>query len=304
MCIFSIIMYTNSLLVASGALFAAAAAVPMVEPHGHHHRHARDIVWVPHTEVVLETVAVTMTVWVDPEETAPTTTTTATPTSYPPQYAAPAPEPEPAETTPAAYSPPAPPAYTPQTSSSSSSTSVYVAPVPTTTSTPVAPTPYVAPTTTTPAPYVAPTTTTPVPVYVAPTPSPPAPAPAAPSESTQSSSGGLGGMASVGMTHTGDLTWYEVGLGACGKTNVASDSVVAVAESLFDTFSTGNPNTNPLCGKTITITGKDGSKYPATVVDRCTGCKVSDLDLSQDFFNKVTDHGDGRVGGMSWCFDD
>ena len=79
---------------------------------------------------------------------------------------------------------------------------------------------------------------------------------------------------------------------------------MAVSEDLFDLYtpSSGNPNLNPLCGQTVNLTGKDGSTYPATIVDRCTGCAISDLDLSEDFFNTVTSNGDGRVSGMSWVF--
>lgn len=111
-------------------------------------------------------------------------------------------------------------------------------------------------------------------------------------------------MAAPGKMYSGDLTYYEVGLGACGETNTASQPVVAISHAMFDAYSTGNPNTNPLCGKTISITGKDGNKYKATVVDRCPGCELASLDLSQDFFNKVTNNGDGRVHNMEWCFDD
>ncbi|KAI5359917.1 putative RlpA-like domain superfamily protein [Septoria linicola] len=281
-------MYTNSILAFSGALLSAVAAVPMAEPHRHHH-HVRDYVYVPHTEIVYETVAVTKTVWVEPGEYTPESKPQSTPESKPQGYTPVASKPEttPAANTPAAYTPPAPPAYTPETTSSSS---VYVPPpAPTTpTSTYVAP----APTYEAPAPYVPPTSE-----------AAPAPAPAATSPAVKSSGSGLSGMAAPGKSYTGDLTWYDVGMGACGKTNVASDPVIAIPEAIFDSYSTGNPNTNPLCGKTITITGKDGSKFTGIVVDRCPGCTVNDLDLSQDFFNKVTNNGDGRVGDMEWCFD-
>ena len=93
-----------------------------------------------------------------------------------------------------------------------------------------------------------------------------------------------------------------VGLGACGITSSPSDHVVAISEDLFDEYDTENPNDNQLCGKTVILTGVDGSAYPAKIVDRCGGCATSDLDLSQDFFNLVTNNGDGRVPGMNWRF--
>ena len=44
--------------------------------------------------------------------------------------------------------------------------------------------------------------------------------------------------------YTGDLTWYDTGLGACGWTSGASDSIVAVSQALFDEYTPndGNPN--------------------------------------------------------------
>lgn len=65
----------------------------------------------------------------------------------------------------------------------------------------------------------------------------------------------------------------------------------------------GNPNKNPLCGKSIVITGKDGQKTTAKVVDRCKKCAEGDLDLTKSLFDHVTGNGDGRVGGMSWAWE-
>lgn len=110
-------------------------------------------------------------------------------------------------------------------------------------------------------------------------------------------------MAAPGTYYTGDLTYYTPGLGACGFTNTEADHIVAIPEKIFDAYNNGNPNNNPLCNKTVTITGKNGQKYTAKIVDRCPGCTENDLDLTQSFFNTVTSNGDGRVSGMQWCFD-
>lgn len=183
---------------------------------------------------------------------------------------------------------------------SSSTSDVYVAPTTSSTSIYVAPTTssvYVAPTTT--SAYVAPTIES-TSVYVAPTTSTTSSAPAA---TTSSSSGSVSaGMAASGTEYSGDITWYDVGLGACGETSVDGDKIVAISHVIFDAYSTGNPNTNPLCGKYVTINGKDGSTHQAKVVDRCLGCVEGDLDLSHEFFNTVTSNGDGRVSGMSWSW--
>lgn len=186
------------------------------------------------------------------------------------------------------------------------STSEYVAPTTSTTSTSV----YVAPTTSTTSTstsvYVAPTTTS-TPVYVAPTTTSTTSTSttstsAAAATTTAASSGS--GPAAAGTSYTGDLTWYDVGLGSCGITSSPSDAIVAVSHVIMDDadYYTANPNNNPLCGRKVSITGVSGAQYTATVVDRCVGCAEADLDLSEDFFNTVTENGDGRVHDITWTW--
>ncbi|KAF2864097.1 hypothetical protein K470DRAFT_254427 [Piedraia hortae CBS 480.64] len=124
-----------------------------------------------------------------------------------------------------------------------------------------------------------------------------------PSSPSSGSSGLSGGLAASGAQYSGDLTWYDTGLGACGWNSGSNDDIVAISETIFDSYNTGNPNNNPLCGKTLTITGADGSEYTAKIVDRCPGCAKADLDLSHGFFNRVTNNGDGRVHNMKWRMD-
>jgi hypothetical protein len=305
-------MFSKSILVVSGVLLTAVAAVPMAEPHHRHHpQYKRDYVWVTETEEVIQTVPVTKTVWVSPGETVPTpySSEDVKPAAYTPASSEDA---KPAAYTPAA-SPSTPaahvaPAYSSPAESSPQSTyvaptSTYVAPVPT--STYVAPPVYSAPTTSV---YVAPTpTSTYVAPYVAPTTSTSAAAVAtsASSDSSGSSGGGAGvsGMAASGKTYTGDLTYYAVGMGSCGLTSTEDEKVVAVSHEIMSAYNGANPNANPLCGTYITITGKDGNKYPAKIVDTCPGCDKGSLDLPEAYFNKITNNGDGRVGGIEWCFD-
>lgn len=281
-------MYANSVLALTGALLSAVAAVPFAgEPHHHRHPHKREIVWETVYDDVVVTVPVTKTVWVEAGEETPAAESTSDvqPAAYTPPASSSAPA-APAYTPPASSSAPAAPAYTPPTSSAAAApaytppttSSVYVAPTPATT--------YQAPST-----PEAPTTSA---------------APAPVSSSAPATGGGssdLSGAASPGNTHSGDLTYYAPGLGACGWTNTTEQPIIAVAEKLFDSFSNGNPNNNPLCGLWITITGKDGNKHKGQVVDRCPGCAEFDLDLSQTLFNDATSNGDGRVSGMQWCFD-
>lgn len=74
--------------------------------------------------------------------------------------------------------------------------------------------------------------------------------------------------------HTGALTYYDPGMGACGYTSSANQSVLAIGHATFDAVPNGgNPNRSPLCGKQIRISrvSQNGSaaSVTATVVDRC-----------------------------------
>ncbi|THY86146.1 hypothetical protein D6C95_07672 [Aureobasidium pullulans] len=309
-------------IIAGSALFGAIAnAAPLAK---------RDVVWVTEIATDIVTVPVTMTVWADAVETTAVSTTTtqqhghkffhskaskasttstsvyvAPTTSSSSVYVAPTPS------TTSVYVAPTPSTTSVYVASTTSTSEAYVAPTTSTSEVYVAPTTsstsiYVAPTTS--SVYVAPTTTSiyvaptieSTSVYVAPTTSTTSSAPAA---TTSSSSGSVSaGMAASGTEYSGDITWYDVGLGACGETSVDGDKIVAISHVIFDAYSTGNPNTNPLCGKYVTINGKDGSSHQAKVVDRCLGCVEGDLDLSHEFFNSVTSNGDGRVPGMTWSW--
>ncbi|KAF9694224.1 hypothetical protein EKO04_007916 [Ascochyta lentis] len=101
--------------------------------------------------------------------------------------------------------------------------------------------------------------------------------------------------------HTGDLTYYGPGLGACGVDSDENDAIVSVSHYVFDAVQTGgDPNQNSLCGRKIRATrvdertGKQVS-IDVKVVDRCTGCEPTDLDVSPAMFDKLADHALGRV---------
>lgn len=301
-------MYTNSILAVSGALFSIAAAVPLAK---------RDIFWVTETDVAYVTVPLTTTLYVDDSNTAQshyghhyhTSTITSQVTSVVTTVA-----------TSAAVSPVSSVessiTSSPYVAPTTPSTSAYVAPTTPSTSAVVAPTTssvYVAPTTSTTSIYVAPTTksttsayvaptTSTTSVYVAPTTTTSTTAAAVTTTSATSSGGASSGLGASGTSYEGDLTWFADGLGACGWTNGPADHIVAISHVIFDSYGTANPNNNPMCGKYVSITGVDGSQYSAEVVDRCVGCAEGDLDLSEDFFNLVTDNGDGRVHNIKWKF--
>jgi hypothetical protein len=73
-----------------------------------------------------------------------------------------------------------------------------------------------------------------------------------------------------------------------------------------DSQATPNPNNNPFCFRKIRATrhreGVSGNvSVDVTVVDRCTGCKVYDLDFSPSAFDKMADEALGRVD-VTWEF--
>ncbi|KIS69738.1 uncharacterized protein UMAG_12184 [Mycosarcoma maydis] len=111
------------------------------------------------------------------------------------------------------------------------------------------------------------------------------------SSSSEATSGHYGGQA----------TYYAPGLGACGWTNGESDYIVAISASLFDSFGTGNPNKNPVCGHKIAAT-YGGKTITVSVADRCVGCGWGDLDFTPTGFSQLADMSKGRLDGLSWSW--
>ncbi|KAH7356527.1 allergen Asp F7 [Rhexocercosporidium sp. MPI-PUGE-AT-0058] len=289
------------------ALAALMASVAIAQPHrqhmAKHHKRNQEVVWVTDYDYVTETAKVTTTIWVSEGFVVPTETP-ATPTPESPAA--------PSQTYAANQFFENASKKAPSTSTSSS---VYVAPTPE--STYVAPPPpsstYVAPT---PSPEPEPTSTyvAPAPVvesstYVAPavveTPSPaavyiPEPVaattPAAPAAAETYSSGSSGGVCSSGSPCSGDITYYEAGLGACGVTNDGNvDKVIALPVGIMGAQSNGNP----YCGKTVTI--KKGSKTTiAIVADKCMGCLGNSIDLSNAAFLELAEFDVGRTTATWW----
>lgn len=107
-----------------------------------------------------------------------------------------------------------------------------------------------------------------------------------------------------GDGHTGQGTYYTPGLGSCGEQSSEDDMIVAVSHEMYDSKSKGSdPNKNPLCGKKVEA--QYGSRrVQVKVVDRCTGCKHSDLDFSPKAFKKLASIGKGRLHGLKWKFVD
>ncbi|KAK1979609.1 RlpA-like double-psi beta-barrel-protein domain-containing protein-containing protein [Colletotrichum cereale] len=291
-------------------LYAVLATTAITQPHQHaHKRHVhgkhqkRALVteWVTETAYVTQWVDSTTTVWVNPDVSS---TSSAVPTtSLPAQFFEPANEP----------------------SSTTLSTSTKPAPVASSVREPVSQAPPPPPPTSTSAPVPAPQTPTPVPspqtpspepiqpstpVYVAPEPVPttsstPAPAPqsttqAAAPVATQASTDSSSSSSSGGLLRSGDLTYYAVGMGACGEDDSGKDrteNIVAISHLVMGAQSNGNP----YCGKKVKIS-VDGKTAIATVRDKCMGCKADDIDVSEKCFLEMFDSlGVGRQT-VEWSF--
>ncbi|KAH8748141.1 allergen Asp F7 [Diaporthe sp. PMI_573] len=291
-------------------IITALASTAIAQPHGHHqhqhparaahqHHHKRDLVtqwdtvWV--TETVTELVDGTTTEWITPTHSPETPSTTlATSTSsaggqfFEGSSALPSSAPQVVAPPPAAETPSSPPAVVapaPAPTTSSSSSSVYVAPQPTVEAPSPAP---VAPQVETPAaPSVAAVNT-------------PAASPDTGSSSGSTVDTNTNAASFLGSGYlTGDLTYYAVGLGACGEDDSGkdmTDNIVAMSAETMGSQSNGNP----MCGKTIKIYNNANGKHSTgTIRDKCPGCKQGSIDVSQKLFEELADLADGRID-ISW----
>ncbi|KAI6047570.1 RlpA-like double-psi beta-barrel-protein domain-containing protein-containing protein [Pisolithus marmoratus] len=136
-----------------------------------------------------------------------------------------------------------------------------------------------------------------------PTPTPtPATSSAAPA-ATSSTSGSSSYPSYLVGTQSGQGTFYETGLGACGITNTDTQLIAAVSWELFDSYpgyDGVNPNTNPVCGKQVTASYQ-GKSTTVTITDRCTGCSITDLDFSPSAFTDLANESLGRIG-ITWVW--
>lgn len=127
---------------------------------------------------------------------------------------------------------------------------------------------------------------------------------------------GGGRFPTAGAIQTGDLTYYNPGLGACGIDSTDGDMVAAVSLHVFDAAQApgANPNLNRLCGRKVRArrlrrqkTGGEGDDMTTaktidiTIVDRCVGCKAGDIDVSPAAFAKLAALEEGRVG-VEWVW--
>lgn len=101
------------------------------------------------------------------------------------------------------------------------------------------------------------------------------------------------------LNKTGDLTYYKLGLTACGQVYTDEDMVAAIA---FSYFTTPNPNVDPMCGKQAKIVDPVTSKsIIVTIRDKCEYCKTNDIDVSPSAFEKLNSKSVGRFI-VTWDF--
>ncbi|OQV15016.1 hypothetical protein BV898_10776 [Hypsibius exemplaris] len=97
--------------------------------------------------------------------------------------------------------------------------------------------------------------------------------------------------------YTGDGTYYNVGMGACGRVNSDSELVAAVSTTVYGRYA--NPNNAAICGQCALVQHGHRKRVKVTIVDKCMGCKSDDIDLSPTAFAQLADHALGRIP-VSW----
>lgn len=108
--------------------------------------------------------------------------------------------------------------------------------------------------------------------------------------------------ATSAVAFTGDMTYFNQGLGSCGQVKTDADAVVAL--SALDYGEWANPNEATVCGKWIKITA-NGKTARAQVWDKCPGgeCVSGGIDVSPSVFTQIADLSVGRLT-VTWEYED
>jgi len=88
------------------------------------------------------------------------------------------------------------------------------------------------------------------------------------------------------------FTFYQAGMGACGRRNSGSDFIVALNQPQYGSGAD--------CFKEITITA-NGKTHGATITDECPSCPEGALDMSEALFTFFAPASVGVIQG-SWAF--
>ncbi|KAM0797456.1 hypothetical protein BDR22DRAFT_892307 [Usnea florida] len=117
------------------------------------------------------------------------------------------------------------------------------------------------------------------------------------SDQTQTTSGGSCGQIGGSCTAT-NVTYFGGGMGACGWSNdTNSEDFFALAHDMMGTQSNGNP----FCGRTAAIVYQ-GKTIHGTLTDKCMGCGLQSIDLSQHLFNQMFVESVGNYHDIEWHF--
>ncbi|OBZ68318.1 Papain inhibitor [Grifola frondosa] len=94
--------------------------------------------------------------------------------------------------------------------------------------------------------------------------------------------------------YSGQATYFEPGLGACGAYSQPTDLIVALSPSEY----VGGAH----CYQHIGV-NYNGNFVDATVVDECPGCASGSIDLSPSAFEQLAPLSAGRLYGVSWNYE-
>ncbi|CAD6582290.1 MAG: hypothetical protein ASARMPREDX12_000894 [Alectoria sarmentosa] len=126
---------------------------------------------------------------------------------------------------------------------------------------------------------------------------PPATQDSASSDQTQPKSGGSCGEVG-GTCYATNVTYFGGGLGACGWSNdTTSEDFFALAHEMMGLQSNGNP----FCGRTAAIVYQ-GNAIHGTLTDKCMGCGLQSIDLSQHLFDQLFVESVGNYHDVKWYF--
>lgn len=91
---------------------------------------------------------------------------------------------------------------------------------------------------------------------------------------------------------SGQFTYFDDGMGACGQESQPGDFIVALNSGQYDG--------GKYCGETITIT-YNGKTTQAKIMDECPGCGDGGLDMSTGLFKFFASESVGVLEG-TWSF--
>ncbi|XP_055350683.1 papain inhibitor-like [Paramacrobiotus metropolitanus] len=97
---------------------------------------------------------------------------------------------------------------------------------------------------------------------------------------------------------SGDATWYDVGLGACGQWSNNNQLVAAISPSQYGWHA--NPNTAAVC-RTCASVRAGGRQVKVKIVDKCDGCASGSIDLSPGAFQRLASLDTGRIR-VTWDY--